>query len=169
MRKPLKALFAAVLPVTLVFTASLAAGCAEDHEHDLTAVTAKEATCTAEGNTAYWHCDGCDKYFSDANAEHEIALEDTVIAALGHEYETTWTTDETNHWHECVRGDSEQDKAAHADGNADGKCDVCGYEMQSETPDVEYEDVTTSLDYETGYELYPSNSTEEIVLGRFTI
>lgn len=103
MRKPLKALFAAVLPVTLVFTASLAAGCAEDHEHDLTAVTAKEATCTAEGNTAYWHCDGCDKYFSDANAEHEIALEDTVIAALGHEYETTWTTDETNHWHECVR------------------------------------------------------------------
>ena len=169
MRKPLKALFAAVLPVTLVFTASLAAGCAEDHEHDLTAVTAKEATCTAEGNTAYWHCDGCDKYFSDANAEHEIALEDTVIAALGHEYKTTWTTDETNHWHECVRGDSEQDKAAHADGNADGKCDICGYEMQSETPDVEYEDVTTSLDYETGYELYPSNSTEEIVLGRFTI
>lgn len=146
MRKPLKALFAAVLPVTLVFTASLAAGCAEDHEHDLTAVTAKEATCTAEGNTAYWHCDGCDKYFSDANAEHEIALEDTVIAALGHEYETTWTTDETNHWHECVRGDSEQDKAAHADGNADGKCDVCGYEMQSETPDVEYEDVTTNVD-----------------------
>lgn len=146
MRKPLKALFAAVLPVTLVFTASLAAGCAEDHEHDLTAVTAKEATCTAEGNTAYWHCDGCDKYFSDANAEHEIALEDTVIAALGHEYETTWTTDETNHWHECVRGDSEQDKAAHADGNADGKCDVCGYEMQSETPEVEYEDVTTNVD-----------------------
>lgn len=166
MRKPLKAFFAAVLPVTLVFTASLAAGCAEDHEHDLTAVTAKEATCTAEGNTAYWHCDGCDKYFSDANAEHEIALEDTVIAALGHEYKTTWTTDETNHWHECVRGDSEQDKAAHADGNADGKCDICGYEMQSE---ITYEWVDTALDYETGLALYPSNSTEEIVLGRFTI
>ncbi len=175
MRKPLKALFAAVLPVTLVFTASLAAGCAEDHEHDLTAVTAKEATCTAEGNTAYWHCDGCDKYFSDANAEHEIALEDTVIAALGHEYKTTWTTDETNHWHECVRGDSEQDKAAHADGNADGKCDVCGYEMQSETPDVEYEDVTTNFDYDSAISIVGGTGSGNsipaggITVGKFTL
>ncbi len=47
----------------------------------LTAVPAKEASCTVNGNIAYWDCDNCDKVFSDAEGKAEINIEDTVIEA----------------------------------------------------------------------------------------
>ena len=50
--------------------------------HKLTHIAAKAATAAEVGNTEYWHCDVCDKYFSDENATNEIALADTVIAKL---------------------------------------------------------------------------------------
>ncbi|MGM9667809.1 MAG: InlB B-repeat-containing protein [Eubacteriales bacterium] len=53
-------------------------------EHSLTSVEAKEATCTESGNTAYWMCSVCGKYFSDENATVEISLTDTIIPAHGH-------------------------------------------------------------------------------------
>ncbi|MBR4700758.1 MAG: S-layer homology domain-containing protein, partial [Oscillospiraceae bacterium] len=61
------------------------------HEHTMEYVAAAAATCTAPGNTAYYHCTGCNKYFSDANGENEITLASTVIAALGHNYVDTVT------------------------------------------------------------------------------
>ena len=48
----------------------------------LTHVEAKEATTSAEGNTEYWYCAACGKYFSDAAATKEIQKSDTVIAKL---------------------------------------------------------------------------------------
>jgi endonuclease I/DNA-directed RNA polymerase subunit RPC12/RpoP len=59
---------------------------------NLTAVAAVAATCTAAGNSAYWHCPDCGKYFSDAAATTEITLASTVIAALGHNYTSAITT-----------------------------------------------------------------------------
>ena len=53
-------------------------------EHSLTSVGAKEATCTESGNTAYWVCSVCGKYFSDENATNEISPIDTIILAHGH-------------------------------------------------------------------------------------
>ena len=50
--------------------------------HELTHKDAKDATAAEFGNTEYWYCDVCDKYFSDENAENEIALADTVISKL---------------------------------------------------------------------------------------
>lgn len=50
-------------------------------EHALEATTAKNATCTENGNKAYWHCTKCDKYFLDANGTSETTLEATVIPA----------------------------------------------------------------------------------------
>ena len=44
--------------------------------------TAKEATTSAEGNIAYWFCDGCGKYYADQAASKEIAQADTVIERL---------------------------------------------------------------------------------------
>lgn len=43
---------------------------------------AKAATATSEGNTAYWYCDGCGKYYSDKEGKNEIKQADTVIAKL---------------------------------------------------------------------------------------
>lgn len=50
-------------------------------EHVLEATTAKNATCTENGNKAYWHCTKCDKYFLDATGTSETTLEATVIPA----------------------------------------------------------------------------------------
>ena len=52
--------------------------------HALEAVAAKAATCTEDGNLAYWYCADCDGYFSDAQAVNQITYEGTVQAALGH-------------------------------------------------------------------------------------
>ena len=49
--------------------------------HKMTKTDAKAATCTENGNTAYWHCSVCNKYFSDENGTTEIALDDTVVKA----------------------------------------------------------------------------------------
>ena len=54
------------------------------HVHNIVAIEAKAATCTADGNTAYWLCETCGKYFSDAACTAEITLESTVIPATGH-------------------------------------------------------------------------------------
>ena len=45
-------------------------------------IDAKAATVAEEGNIAYWYCDDCNKYFSDAVAETEITRADTVTAKL---------------------------------------------------------------------------------------
>ena len=50
--------------------------------HKLTHTDAKSATAAETGNTEYWYCDVCDKYFSDKNCTNEIALADTVISKL---------------------------------------------------------------------------------------
>ena len=52
--------------------------------HNLSAFDAKEPTCTEDGNIAYWHCDICNKYFSDASATEIITYPETVINATGH-------------------------------------------------------------------------------------
>ena len=50
--------------------------------HELTHIDEKAATAIETGNTEYWHCDVCDRYFSDENSTNEIALADTVISKL---------------------------------------------------------------------------------------
>ena len=49
---------------------------------DLKHIPAKAATEDAEGNIEYWHCEGCNKYYSDKDGTKEIAKADTVTAKL---------------------------------------------------------------------------------------
>ena len=177
----------------------------EEHTHNLTLVAAKAATCTTAGNSAYYTCDGCDKWFADATGSVEITDKTSVeiaplnhdwnapaytwnadntvctatrtckrdaghkktatatvtsaqtkaptctakgettytaafteawantqtktvdnIAALGHDWSTTWTGDSTGHWHKCTRCDATTTKSAH-DYGSDNVCDTCGY------------------------------------------
>lgn len=80
-------------------------------DHTMTSVAYKAATCTADGNIAYWHCSKCDKYFSNVEGTTEITLENTVIPATGHQnivvdeavpptYESTGLT-EGSHCEDC--------------------------------------------------------------------
>lgn len=56
----------------------------DNHSHTMTEISAKEVTCTEDGNIAYWHCISCDKYYSDADGKKEVSIEDTVIESKGH-------------------------------------------------------------------------------------
>lgn len=99
----------------------------EEHTHNLTLVSAKAATCTTAGNSAYYTCDGCDKWFADATGSVEITDKTSVkIPAPGHTAGTEWKSDDTNHWHECSRCHDKKDEAAH-DYGSDNVCDTCGY------------------------------------------
>ena len=55
---------------------------AENAGHDMEKVEKQAATAAKEGNSTYWFCDKCNKYFSDEEAENEIKKEDTVLAKL---------------------------------------------------------------------------------------
>ncbi len=56
--------------------------------HKLTKVEAKDATCTEDGNTEYWTCEHCKKYFlsDDTNPETATAVEqsETILPAIQH-------------------------------------------------------------------------------------
>ena len=49
---------------------------------DLKHIDAKAATAAEEGNSEYWYCDDCKRYFSDAAAKTEITEAATVTAKL---------------------------------------------------------------------------------------
>ena len=52
--------------------------------HNMTAHAAVEATCTEAGNSAYWSCDACGKFFLGENGATEIEENSWIIDALGH-------------------------------------------------------------------------------------
>ncbi|MBQ9843075.1 MAG: hypothetical protein IJO31_02885, partial [Oscillospiraceae bacterium] len=110
--------------------------CAVCAHENVTPHTAVEATCTSAGNTAYWACPDCGKYFSDAACTQEIAENSWVTPNLGHTAAGTWSSDGTNHWHACsVCGEPADAPAAHSWSTAsDGTnhwtaCTVCNAEQ----------------------------------------
>jgi putative cell wall-binding protein len=63
------------------------------HVHEIVKVPAVEATCETDGNTEYFKCKGCNKYFEDAEGTKEITDKSTVvIPAKGHAW-GEWTFD----------------------------------------------------------------------------
>ena len=54
--------------------------------HSLEKIAATPATCQIAGNSEYYECSVCHKYYSDANGANEIALDSWVIAPLEHSY-----------------------------------------------------------------------------------
>ena len=101
--------------------------------HSMSAVEAKDATCTDKGNTAYYTCAVCGKYYSDEKGASEIEKEDTVIAAKGH----TMTFVEA------------KDATETADGNiAYYTCEVCGKYFSDKDGKTEIDKEDTIIKYE---------------------
>ena len=107
----------------------------------LTAVAEKQPTCSEPGNIAYWDCDGCDKYYADAEGKYEILLEETVLAA-GHDFETLWSYDRDGHWHNAACEHLEEVRDDEDHSFVDHKCSVCGAD---ETVSVTFQDYTGSV------------------------
>ena len=84
--------------------------------HTMTKTDAKAATCTEDGNTAYWHCNVCNKYFSDENGTTEIALPDTVVKAH----------------HTMTKTDAKEPTCTTEGNNAYFTCSVCGKVFKDE-------------------------------------
>ena len=87
------------------------------HTHTLTAVEAKASTCIHKGNIAYWYCEECGKYFSDAEAKNEISKAETELPLADHTRETIPGKAPT-----CT-------EAGLTDGE---KCSVCGQLLKAQ-------------------------------------
>ena len=85
----------------LVFIVFALVGCKEKepekeqepaaHTHELVLHEAVEATTEKEGNSAYYSCNGCDKYFSDKDGKNEIEKDSWIIAKIVVENPGTFT------------------------------------------------------------------------------
>ena len=116
-----------------------------DHVHHLTMVGAVDATCTTDGNAAYYTCSGCENWFEDASGSIVISDKTSVVisalghdltdatcseaphckregcaytegTALGHDFEAGWTYDTQKHWHNCSRCESKHGEEDHIPG-----------------------------------------------------
>ena len=79
--------------VCLLLVVGILSACNDDseqdpgvHVHSMELIAAKGATCTEEGNNAYYHCSGCNKYFKDEAGTQETTVEAEIISAAGHNY-----------------------------------------------------------------------------------
>ena len=87
------------------------------------------------------NCDVCGKKTSDHTGGTATCKEKATCTICGqkygnlaaHNYKTEWSTDETNHWHECSVCGDKKDEAAHVDANKDHNCDVCGKKTSDHT------------------------------------
>ena len=79
--------------------------------HTLTEHAATESSCAAGGNTAYWSCDTCGKFFADADAVTEIADGSWILPTAPHTLTAHEAVTPT-----CTEGGS----------NAYWSCDICG-------------------------------------------
>ena len=104
--------------------------------HQMSFIPAVSATCTKDGNNAYYYCSDCGKYFNDEAGTIETTVEAEKIAATGHSevtdeaVEATCETEgktEGSHCSVCgkvIRAQETVDKKDHEYEN--GHCIYCG-------------------------------------------
>jgi len=63
---------------------------AKNNNHNLETHAATEATCTTAGNSLYYQCTLCGKYYKDSAATKETTLQGVTMDALGHDYKVTF-------------------------------------------------------------------------------
>ena len=108
----------------------------KDHKCDLCGKTLSEC---ADGNKDH-KCDVCGKQLTVHTGGTATCTEKATCSICGqeygelaaHNYKTEWSTDETNHWHECSVCGDRKDVAAHIPGaeateTTPQTCTVCDY------------------------------------------
>lgn len=110
--------------------------------HDLIATAEKAATCTEEGNIAYWQCSLCGKYYSDENAFTEISFADTILPISDHSWDDGVVTKEAT--------ESEE-------GEKLFTCAVCGETKTAIIPKTDPEEIPDGC-YRIYYYLYDGQS-----------
>ena len=111
-----------------------------NHWHECTCGDKKDLAPHVDANNDH-NCDVCGWKMSDHTGGTATCKDKATCTICGqkygnlaaHNYKTEWSTDETNHWHECSVCGDKKDEAAHADANNDHNCDVCGKKMTDHT------------------------------------
>ena len=120
------------------------------HTHNAIFTSGNAASCTEAGNPPYWHCEGCNTYFSDEALTQQLSVSEIVIPATHISAEFIYTVnldDATKHdkKHACCGAIIEtvahdfqfhQNLIAKCDqaGGEEHKC-VCGEtKLENETP-----------------------------------
>lgn len=152
MKKKLLTILVAVAAAMSLFVSACAGNNDESaHEHSW-------STEWSSDGTHHWHvCDGCDSVTDRATHTYGSwvvttpATETTegeqqrsciecgytqrqAVPVLGHTHSwvSTWSSDESGHWHACSGCSERSDEASHT--YKDGECEVCGYEDPDYTP-----------------------------------
>ena len=119
-------------------------GFEDNHKHTLVLVAAVAATCTADGNNAYYTCSGCDEWFEDADGAVRIENKDSVkVNALGHAWaDATCTAAKTCTvcnategkalGHKLTMFDAKAATCTETGLTAGEKCSRCDYEVAQE-------------------------------------
>lgn len=102
------------------------------HEHNLSKVTKKDATCVDPGNIEYYVCGGCSCLFADDREEKMLTKEETVIPPSGHATSDTWEYNGDYHWRICTTCKTVLPETKMAHKMTDGKCVDCAYEYTSD-------------------------------------
>ena len=112
-----------------------------NHWHECSVCGDKKDVAAHEDTNNDHNCDVCGKKVSDHTGGTATCTEKATCSICGkkygrraeHTYTTEWSTDETNHWHECSVCGKKKDVAAHADNDNDHNCDVCGKQLTDHT------------------------------------
>lgn len=107
---------------------------------------AVQETCTIAGNTPYWSCPDCGRYFSDEAGKTELAENSWIIPETGHAYSSKWSYGDTHHWHAAICGHEEvSEYAEHFFEN--GNCIICEC-LQPVTEGLAYTLINGNAEYE---------------------
>ena len=108
-------------------------------------------------------------YANDADEECDVCGHVREIEQPHeHTYSADWSYDETYHWHAATcEHDVVADKGEHIDADSDGKCDVCGYEVEPEQPHKHT--FSTAWSYDEAYHWHKSTcGHDDIVADKAT-
>ena len=148
------------------------------HTHNLTTIAANAATCTTDGNIAYWYCSGCEKCFSDSYGDAEIMFADTVIGKFNHDIEYVVAQAPTcvsvgwDAYEYCIREDcgytTKSEKPAtsiHTGGTATctekAICEVCYAEygeIDADNHDIQHHEAQAATCTADGWDAYDTCS-----------
>ena len=114
-----------------------------NHWHECTCGDKKDLAPHVDANNDH-NCDVCGWKMSDHTGGTATCKDKATCTICGqkygelaaHNYKTEWSTDETNHWHECSVCGDKKDEAAHIPGAAATEttpqtCTICGYVIKA--------------------------------------
>ena len=114
-----------------------------NHWHECTCGDKKDLAAHVDANNDH-NCDVCGWKMSDHTGGTATCKDKATCticgqkygSLAGHNYKTEWSTDETNHWHECSVCGDKKDEAAHIPGAAATEttpqtCTICGYVIKA--------------------------------------